>query len=167
MRAGDTHTLSDSDILMINQMADVICSQKRDFFVSNVKRDNKLSFREMNVNGFGAELSFCRLANIEFDQSTDERDNHFKRADCVLSDGRTVDVKHTVYKTGRIMVTASKSQVKVDIYALMVGTFPVFKFAGWIKYEDLVKDENVQDWGYGKTYMAGQDKLSSAPIEAI
>ena len=40
----------------------------------------------------------------------------------------TVDVKNTVYPNGKLLVRTGKEEKYVDIYALMIGTFPDFVF---------------------------------------
>jgi hypothetical protein len=41
----------------------------------------------------------------------------------------------------------------------MVGEFPEYEFKGFIKTEELMKEENLKDLGYGLTYCIEQEKL--------
>ena len=76
----------------------------------------------MNINGFGAELAFCCLTNSKFDSTTIAKENYFLKDDAVLADGRTVDVKTTVYKTGKLL--------KIRLFKLQI------KFYNFIKQAD-------------------------------
>ena len=137
----------------------VKCGKNPNYFINNYKRDKKRSLYEININGFGAELAFCRLCDVEFDSSTDSRENHFNNADAILKDGRTVDVKNTNYSYGKLLVRMGKEKKIVDIYALVIGTFPVFKFAGWASYADIIKPETIKDLGTGDSYCLTQNQL--------
>ena len=79
------HILSEPDQKLITKMATIICEQQREYFVSHTKRDKSMEFYKMNLNGFGAELAFCRLAKVEFDESVIENENHFKSTNHLFS----------------------------------------------------------------------------------
>ena len=58
------------------------------------------------------------------------------------------------------MVRLGKEKKYVDIYALVTGTFPVFKFSGWIGYKDIIKPEFIENLGTGDSYCLSQNKLN-------
>ena len=161
LKRGTKYTLSLEDRMAIIQMSERICEQKRQYFQDNFKRDKLTDLHTMNLNGFGAELAFCRLVNAEFDFTTDETENHFLNPDCTLADGKTIDVKTTIYPGGKLIVRTGKEDVHVDAYALMIGTFPSFTFRGWATYEEIIRDVNLQNLGYGDNYALEQGELES------
>ena len=155
-----TYVLNEKDKKLIQEMSDKICSQDRSFFTNNFKRDKSISLNEMNLNGFGAELAFCNLSNVLFDNSTIEKESHFSKVDAVLKNGKTIDVKNTIYTNGKLIVRLGKEQKVVDIYALMTGKFPNFKFCGWAKYEEIIQAKNIVNLGWGDAYALNQNQLN-------
>jgi hypothetical protein len=156
---GTSLKLTQPDQQLIEEMSATICKQDRSYFVNNYKRDKTTSLYQMNLNGFGAELSFCRLCGVEFDSSTDQKESHFNKADAILKDGTTVDVKNTTYPKGKLIVRTGKESKLIDIYALVIGTFPVFKFCGWARYKDIIQQKLIVNLGGGDSYCLPQNKL--------
>ena len=157
---GTVYELPAEDQELIKNMATNICNQDRSYFVDNFKIDKNMSLYNMNLNGFGAELTFCRLCGVEFDSSYDKTENHFNNADAILWNGLTVDVKTTTYQSGKLLIRPGKEDSKVDLYALMIGTFPMFRFAGWIEYENIINDKLLVDLGWGPGYCLPQHELN-------
>ena len=156
---GTSLELTQSDQELIKDMSATICKQDRSYFVNNFKRDKTMTLYEMNLNGFGAELVFCRLCGVEFDSSTIQKESHFSNADAILKDGTTVDVKNTTYPNGKLLVRTGKESKLVDIYALVIGTFPVFKFSGWASYKDIIQKKLIINLGMGNSYCLPQNSL--------
>jgi len=156
---GSKYSLSLNEQQQIKEMADKIESQGRDYFKNNYKIDKSMRFRDMNINGFGAELAFCKLCNTDFDSSTNESENHFNKFDTVLRNGLSVDVKTTKYRTGKLLVRLGKEKKKVDVYALMIGEFPNYEFKGFAYYQDIVNNDNIIKIRDVKTYALTQDFL--------
>ena len=156
---GTSLKLTQPDQQLIEEMSATICKQDRSYFVNNYKRDKTTSLYQMNLNGFGAELSFCRLCGVEFDSSTDQKESHFNKADAILKDGTTVDVKNTTYPKGKLIVRTGKESKLIDIYALVIGTFPVFKFSGWASYKDIIQKKLIINLGMGNSYCLPQNSL--------
>lgn len=157
---GDSYELNFKQQQIILNMADEIAKQDRSYFENNFKRDKSMDLAVMNINGFGAELAFCRLTDSKFDSTTIAKENHFLKDDAVLADGRTVDVKTTVYKTGKLLIRFGKEDKKVDLYALMIGEFPKYTFRGWISYDDIINQENIVEFPQGKSYVKTQQELN-------
>ena len=156
----DSYTLNQEEQDLIKNMATTITNQDSSYFTNNFKRDQTMDFYDMNLNGFGAELAFCNLTFSEFDSTTNPNQNHFLKDDAVLADGRTVDVKTTVYKTGKLLIRCGKEDKKVDLYALMIGEFPKYTFRGWIAYDDIIDQENIVELPQGKSYVKTQQDLN-------
>lgn len=119
-----------------------------------------------DLNGLGAEFSFCKLFNIYPDLSIFIRSSKQGEdlGDTVLNDGRTVDVKTTTYTNGKLLAVPWK-QNKVDLFVLMVGDFPNYVFKGFMKSEILINTNRLGNLGHGPTYIAYQQELKE--IEKI
>jgi|688.fasta_scaffold19844_12 hypothetical protein len=159
LNAETYYTLSDSEQKVIIEMAETICQQDRSHFLNNYKIDKNMSFFDMNKNGFGAELSFCRLTDSVFDSTTIEKDNHFLKPDTILNNGLSVDVKTTIYNSGKLLVRIGKEKKPFDLFVLMVGKFPTYRFCGYAKFDEVINEENISDLGWGKGYVLPQHKL--------
>jgi hypothetical protein len=95
----------------------------------NKKKNTSMTPMQTEIEGIAAEFAYCRILNLYPDIQVDTR----RLEDATLPDGRLVDVKTTrPHKTftPRLMVEASKKK-GVDIYALMVGKFPEYRYAGY------------------------------------
>lgn len=154
------YKLTETDQQIIRDMATKIENQGRRYFKNNYKIDKSMRFYDMNVNGFGAELAFCRLFNTKFDMDTNQYENHFNKNDTVLNTGESVDVKTTKYKSGRLLVRLGKEKKKVDLYCLMIGEFPTFEFKGFARYDDIIDSGNIIEIKGVPTYALTQDKLT-------
>lgn len=157
---GTIYQLNKAEQEVITNMSDIICSQGRLHFTSKYQRDKSLRLHQMNLNGFGAELAFCKLCQVQFDSSTIEKESHYTKVDATLLNGITVDVKNTVYRSGKLIVRTGKEQKIVDVYALMIGVFPNFTFSGWAKYEEIIQPKYIKDLGWGPAYTLDQSQLN-------
>jgi len=111
---------------------------------------------EVDIDGFGAELAFCKLVNVYPDLSPQPKSGG---ADCLVV-GSYVDVKSRRQPNDDLLVIARPGkQTGIDWYALMIVNWPTFRFAGAIQTLDLVR-QPVVDLGYGPTYAVPQNKLS-------
>ena len=157
---GTKYQLNEDERKIITNISDTICNQGRLHFTNNYQRDKSMKLHQMNLNGFGAELAFCKLCNIPFDSSTVEKESHFTKVDATLRNGKTVDVKNTVYSSGKLIVRTGKEQKIVDLYALMIGTFPNFIFSGWETYDEIIQPKFIKDLGWGPAYTFTQSQLN-------
>lgn len=157
---GTKYTLTSEEQKIIQNMSDIICNQGRSYFKTKYQRDKSIKLNAMNLNGFGAELAFCRLCDIPFDSSTVEKESHFNKVDATLKNGWTVDVKNTIYKNGKLIIRTGKEQKYVDIYALVIGKFPDFIFSGWASYEEIINPKLIEDLGWGPAYSLSQHSLN-------
>lgn len=116
---------------------------------------------ETDLEGIAAEIAFCKVMNVYPDTQTDE----WKDADAITPSMGAVDVKATKYKNGRLLVRTTKVDKAIDAYALMVGVFPRYLFAGWVPASELITEENIKDLGRGDTYVLDQNRLRNSPKE--
>jgi hypothetical protein len=108
-----------------------------------------------DLEGIGGELAFCKLMNIYPDMQTDFILGH----DCLLQDGTKVDVKTTKYETGKLLSVPWKDSNEIDVFALMIGELPKYRYAGMMSAKELLKEHRKTNLGYGIVYMATQDEL--------
>ena len=124
--------------------------------VSNAKIGPQSNWKT-DLEGIGSEFAFCKLFNLFPDLTVGARKGGH---DCVLLDYK-VDVKSTKYKTGRLLARKTKSLEDADIYALMIGEFPTYRFVGWAWGQELLREENIIDLGHGEGFALGQENLNS------
>jgi hypothetical protein len=109
---------------------------------------------EADVIGMMAEYAFAKQFNVFPDLGLSPRSGS---ADGIIK-GKRYDIKATTYKTGRLLCTV-KDNPDVDVYILAIVSGNEIDIAGWEYKENLRKDENLIDLGYGKGYALTQDKL--------
>jgi len=95
---------------------------------------------QINLNGFGGEFAFCKLFNLFPDFTLEIRGADTDTGDATLPSGHTVDVKTTVYPSGKLMASPSE-KTNHDVYALMTGGFSSYTFRGFIATHTLHTDE--------------------------
>lgn len=112
---------------------------------------------EIDVNGAGAELALSWMLNIAPDLTIQPRKGG---ADCISAKGKRIDVKVTAHRDGRLIAKQTKKREYADIYVLLVGSFPgPYTWVGWATAEELIREENLIDLGYGPTYALEQSAL--------
>ena len=114
---------------------------------------------DIDLEGYGAELAFCKLFNVYPDMSIVADPAADRTGDAIWM-GKTVDVKTSKYKTARLLAVRWKK--KKDLYALMVGTFPKYEFRGMATGDELIRQENLIDLGHGEGYALSQHQLKGA-----
>jgi hypothetical protein len=118
-------------------------------------RNARLTPEQIDLYGFGAELAFCRMFNVYPDFTTQIRSGG---ADCLSHKGNTIDVKWTSKQDGELLVKVSKKREEIDIFALVIGTFPTFTFVGFATVDD-VFNAPITNYGHGDNYTLRQDQL--------
>ena len=119
------------------------------------------SNEETDLEGFGAELAFCKLMNIYPDLETG---NNLPPYDCVSRFGVTIDVKTTKYPKGHLLATLKKKNNPPDKYVLMVGEFPEYQIVGEIGADEFLQDSNIGNLGKGDGFMLTQAELNPINI---
>lgn len=150
-------TLSEAEQRLAKYLAKQRYELSREMGLPNKKVGDQ-SNEMTDLEGIAAEIAFCKLANVYPDLDMTGP----KAEDCVLRDGRSVDVKSTIYETGRLLAVRWKESGSVDIYVLMVGKFPTYRCAGFMSSKDLLDECRVINLGHGESYAATQDELSDA-----
>lgn len=110
---------------------------------------------DREANSYGAELAFCKYFNVYPDIKTHKAGVE----DATLPDGRLVDVKQTWRHDGRLLVKVKDRRGKVDLFALVTGTLPVFKYHGMIEYAKLIREETIDYNLEHPAYACAQDDL--------
>ena len=112
------------------------------------------SQEQVELEGVGAELAFCKLMNVYPDTGNGPRPE-----DCHLPDGRRVDVKATQHENGHLLAVRWKKPGAVHVYVLMIGEFPRYRCVGFLPSDDLLREERLREMGGGLVYAASQDEL--------
>ena len=127
---------------------------------SNNVKDMKMgsqSNEETDLEGFGAELAYCKLMNLFPDLETGDSLPNF---DCVSRLGVTIDVKATKRKSGHLLATLKKKNNPPDKYVLIVGEFPNYTIVGEVGADEFLQDANIMDLGKGRGYALTQMELN-------
>lgn len=113
--------------------------------VIDAKIGKRTGSYEINLEGVASEFAFCKLFNLFPDFSIEPRSGG---CDCI-KDGKRIDVKSTRYQTNtHLVVKKSTKRGQSDIYALMVGLFPTYRYAGYATEEQIFQEKNLKSWGY-------------------
>jgi hypothetical protein len=72
---------------------------------------------------------------------------------------KSVDVKTTRIKSGRLLSTLKKAEDPCDLYVLVIVDDQGGDIAGWAGKEDLFKPENIGNLGHGDGYILNQNQL--------
>jgi hypothetical protein len=150
--------LNDIERSIAKTLAKKRYAKNRDTNTVNKKIGNQ-SDEYTDLEGIASEIAFCKIFNIYPDFNLDDR----PAADCFLSDGSSVDVKSTKYKNGKLLCVPWKKP-NVDLFALMIGEFPKYKYVGTMTSQELIQDKRLIDLGYGKSYGANQEELDKVSI---
>lgn len=132
---------------------------------ANGRRTNRVNARigpqsdeGTDLEGVAAEIAFCKLFNCYPDmETTRDRD---PAADCVTRLGVRVDVKATTYESGKLLAVRWKKATDVDAFALMIGRFPTYRYAGTMSATELLNDKRLMKVGASVGYAASQCDLS-------
>jgi len=124
------------------------------------------------MNSFGAEFAFCKLSKcyhyfLDFKIPSKETGTDY--GDVILPDQKIIDVKQTVYQTGKLVIEVRQAsqyqKSKIDAFALMVGGFDQndgsFSFRGFISKENLIQDFRRGYLNKIYDYIAKQSDLKS------
>lgn len=122
---------------------------------------HKITSLEAEIDSFGAEVAYCKMMNVYPD--TDY--THFAPFDAVVN-GKTVDVKYTRLKSGRLLVKVIAGKERPDKYALMTGNFPNYTFVGEIDASIVLDDTNIDYRLPSPAYAISQSRLAAVPRTA-
>ena len=147
------YTLTESEQLIAKFVAEQRTANNRNAGTVNMRKSEMSDF-EIDLQGFGGELAFCRLANVFPDLTVHNRSasKGEDQGDCILN-GQRIDVKTSKKVEAALWVPVRKIGT-ADAYALMVGTFPTFRLVGMA---DVQTVKNGKVWN--DSHVVNQDKL--------
>lgn len=114
------------------------------------------SNEETDLLGLGGELAVAKWLNIYPDLTTYARQGG---VDLISNTGKRIDVKTTMYKTGKLLAMMNTAYPDIDIFVLVTAVFPVFIVRGWATKEELLRPNTVANLGHGNAHCLAQDKL--------
>ena len=115
---------------------------------------------QSDIDGVLAELAFCKYFNVWPDLTIGGRRGSF---DCMV-DGKRVDVKSTRVASGRLLATMKQTD-DIDYYVLAIIGAKEINFPGYINFEDLRREENIVNLGWGNGYGVEQHQLTKFNCE--
>lgn len=107
------------------------------------------------------EIAFCKLMNIYHSPLIDPSHNfNLDKGDALWGDLK-VDIKHSIYDPATLAVQKYAIDANVDIYVLVTGKGPTFKYQGAILKGDLTSEENFGNGprGFEKAFCINSKKL--------
>jgi hypothetical protein len=110
---------------------------------------------QTDLDGLVAEIAFAKWRNVCPDLTVSPR---VGGADAVVK-GWRVDVKATRHENGRLLASRTKKPEYADAYVLAVVRDNEVRFPGWATASDLLREENLTDFGYGQVYALTQQRL--------
>ena len=148
-------SLNETEQRLVHHIAKLRYEANRASQTSNAKIGSQ-SDAITDLEGFAAEVAWCKANNCYPDLSTDRGRPTF---DAVMHDGTRVDIKATRHAQGKLLATRWKQAAGVDAYCLLVGKFPYYRQVGYMLAQELLQPANLVDLGYGLTYAAEQHRL--------
>ena len=125
--------------------------------VMNNNFANGMSDFDVDLQGFGGEMAFCKLFNVYPDFQIGARSAETDSGDCTVS-GLRIDVKTRRRHDGDLLVNVTKKPT-VFAYALMTGTFPEFTYRGVCLAFSVFKEERIIQMPTYKSYRVFQHEL--------
>jgi len=111
----------------------------------------------IDIDGVVAEYCVAKMLNICPDLTVSARSGG---ADLTSSKGKTIDVKSTRHKNGRLLSTLKKVADPCDIYVLAIVDDKGADIVGWASNTKLFNETNKIDLGHGVGYRLNQEKLN-------
>lgn len=157
-RIGSSHELNDAEQVLARHVARARHQACRDAGISNGRRGPG-SDESIDLEGFAAEIAFCQIHN-SYPYVEIVTRGPLPDWDVIVADGITVEVKSTTYKTGKLLLPVGKENDSVDVYALMIGSFPgPYYLKGFMGHDELIRPERIAEQRRGQAYEATQQEL--------
>lgn len=148
-----TVILDENEIMLARTIASLRTGNNRVAGTShNVHIDGQDNFRN-DLLGICGEIVFAKTYNIYLDLCFHIRSGG---PDFKISD-KTVDVKTTHHRNGRLIVPLAKKDKQSDMYVLVTGDLPKFTIRGYATAEEVFS--SLDDVGHGPCFVITQDKL--------
>lgn len=165
---GMTTWLNDGEQLICKGFAKRRHEANRNANVTNRKYGPQ-SDEQIDLNGIGGELAFCKIFNVMPDFSLSPRSalagNDF--GDAVIQpwglDGGKilVDIKTTNVINGRLIAPMTKQPNRDMIFCLMVGELPTYCFRGFYPNLLMLHKRNIVTINSKECFAVLQDQLMS------
>ena len=110
----------------------------------------------IDIDGMVAEYCAAKRLNLCPDLTVSVRNGG---ADLIGKTGKTIDVKSTRHKNGRLLATIKKAGEPCDIYVLVIVDDKGGDVVGWASKDELFQVANRTDLGHGVGYALTQDQL--------
>ena len=111
----------------------------------------------IDIDGVVSEYCVAKMLNICPDLTVSVRSGG---VDLISSKGKTIDVKSTRHKNGRLLATLKKVDDPCDIYVLAIVDDFGADIVGWCSNDELFSDKNKIDLGHGIGYGLNQEYLN-------
>ena len=111
----------------------------------------------IDIDGVVGEICAAKYLNLCPDLTIGIRKGG---ADLISREGKTIDVKATRHKHGRLLATLKKIESQCDRYVLVVVDDFGGQIIGWASKEKLFRDHNQIDLGHGTGYALEQHQLN-------
>ena len=147
--------LSESQQAVVTLLASMRQTMNATNGVANRKRSTANPYA-VHLEGLGGEIAFAMKFNLFPDLTFAPREGG---SDFKTRSGSTVDVKTTRHENGHLLVSPDKARNPSDLYVLMVGEFPAFRYVGYAPKERVFQPDKLVDLGYGLTYALEQKEL--------
>jgi len=147
-----TINLTESEVHFLRTIASTRSYFNRKNNVVDQKFASEKSGFEIDFDGCLSEYAFCKWHNITFSLAYSPG-----QPDCVYKN-LTIDIKSTRLKNGRLMVKLNAIPVDMYVLAIVQNDYTIF-FPGYIRSEDIKKQENIRNLGTGDSYVLDQDQL--------
>jgi hypothetical protein len=109
----------------------------------------------IDIDGVIGEMCVAKHFNVFPDMTVGIR----KGGSDLVVNYKSVDVKTTRIKSGRLLSTLSKAENPCDIYVLVIVDDKGGNIVGWADKKLLFLPENITDLGHGKGYALTQIQL--------
>ena len=110
----------------------------------------------IDIDGMVGEFCVAKHLNVCPDLTISVRKGG---ADLISPQKKTVDVKTTRHKNGRLLATLKKFEDACDIYVLVIVDDFGGDIIGWATHQELCNDKNMMNLGYGVGYALEQNQL--------
>lgn len=148
-------SLCNSEMLICQAIATLRNTCARSNGVKDQRVDNKMTPIEIDFIGIVAEMAWHKWRGTYPDLSVAPQQGTF---DAVFM-GKTIDIKATTYKQGKLLATLKKTMEASDVYVLAIVDKNQVEFVGYATNKELISDENITDLGRGNGYALPQNKL--------
>lgn len=112
----------------------------------------------LDMDGMIGEFCVAKFLNVCPDLTIGVRSGG---QDLQSVEGRSIDVKTTRYKSGKLLCTIKKQSDPCDIYVLVIVDDDGGDIVGWAKKEDIFLEQNKSDLGHGVGYALQQSALNN------